>query len=149
MSLETEVMVQLKDAMKSKNEGKLRSLRAIKAELIKAKTNPGAEGKVSVEEELNILQKMIKERRDSIEIYVKQNRKDLSDKESEEIDVIASFLPQQLSDEDLNSELTALIKEVNAQSAKEMGKVMGLASSRLKGKAEGKRIADMVRQLLA
>ena len=108
MSLEQKVMAEMKDAMKSKDEATLRGLRAIKAEIIKAKTEPGAGGEVSSDKELSMLQKMMKQRKDSLEIYQQQNRPDLAKKEEEEIAVIEKFLPKQLSAEELKSELQSL-----------------------------------------
>ena len=101
MNLEQQIMAQMKDAMKAKDEAALRGLRAIKAEIIKAKTEPGAGGEVSAEKELSMLQKMMKQRRDSLEIYQQQGREDLAKKEEEEIAVIEKFLPKQLSADEL------------------------------------------------
>ena len=148
MSLEQKVMAEMKDAMKSKNEATLRALRAIKAEIIKAKTDPGAGGEVSAEKELSLLQKMMKQRKDSLEIYQQQNREDLAKKEREEIDVIEKFLPKQLSGDELKSELQQIISETGASSPSDMGKVMGVASKALAGKADGKTISAMVKELL-
>jgi len=149
MSLEQNVMAEMKDAMKAKNEATLRALRAIKAEIIKAKTDPGAGGEVSSEKELSLLQKMMKQRKDSLEIYQQQNRDDLAKKEQEEIEVIEKFLPAQLSGEELKAELQQIISETGASSPADMGKVMGLASKKLAGRADGKTISATVRELLA
>src|SRR4051795_3114546 len=105
MNLEQQVMAEMKDAMKSKNEATLRGLRAIKAEIIKAKTEPGAGGEISSEKEISMLQKMMKQRRESLEIYQQQNRSDLAQKEQEEMAVIEKFLPKQLSETELKTEL--------------------------------------------
>ena len=140
MSLETQVMDLLKDAMKAKDEGSLRGLRAIKAEIIKAKTEPGAGGVVTEDGELKLLQKLVKQRKDSLEIYVQQNREDLATKETEEITVIEKFLPKQLSEADLKAAVAAIITSVGATSAADMGKVRGVASKQLAGKADGKTI---------
>ena len=148
MSLETQVMEQMKDAMKSKNEPLLRGLRAIKAEIIKAKTEPGANGEINADTEIKLLQKLVKSRKDSLEIYQTQNRPDLAAKESEEIAVIEKFLPQQMSAEELEAALKAIIAETGAAGAKDMGKVMGVASKQLAGKAEGKAISAAVKALL-
>lgn len=148
MSLETEVMNQMKDAMKAKDEALLRGLRAIKAEIIKAKTEPGANGQVTEEGELKLLQKLVKQRKDSLEIYQQQQRADLATKEQEEITVIEKFLPKQLTPEELNKEVSALIASTGATGPQDMGKVMGLASKQLAGKADGKAIAAAVKQLL-
>lgn len=148
MSLETQVMDQMKDAMKSKNEPLLRGLRAIKAEIIKAKTEPGANGEINADTEIKLLQKLVKSRKDSLEIYQTQNRPDLAAKESEEIAVIEKFLPQQMSAVELETALKAIIAETGAVGAKDMGKVMGVASKQLAGKAEGKAISAAVKTLL-
>jgi uncharacterized protein YqeY len=148
MSLETQVMDQMKDAMKSKNEPLLRGLRAIKAEIIKAKTEPGANGAINPDTEIKLLQKLVKSRKDSLEIYQTQNRPDLAAKELEEIAVIEKFLPQQMSAEELDAAIQAIIAETGAVGAKDMGKVMGVASKQLAGKAEGKAISTAVKTLL-
>ncbi|HEY1114849.1 MAG TPA: GatB/YqeY domain-containing protein [Chitinophagaceae bacterium] len=149
MNLEQQVMAEMKDAMKSKNEAQLRGLRAIKAEIIKAKTEPGAGGEVTAEGELKLLQKMVKQRRDSLEIYQQQNRADLAQKEQEEIAVIEKFLPAQLSEEELKAELQAIIAETGASSPADMGKVMGAATKKLAGRADGKAISAAVKDLLS
>ena len=148
MSLEIQVMSEMKDAMKAKNEALLRGLRAIKAEIIKAKTEPGANGEISADTEIKLLQKLVKSRKDSLEIYQKQNRPDLAAKESEEIAVIEKFLPAQLSAEELTEVITSIIAEVGATGPQDMGKVMGVASKQLAGKAEGKLISAAVKALL-
>jgi uncharacterized protein len=149
MNLEQKVMAEMKDAMKSKNEALLRALRAIKAEIIKAKTEPGAGGEVSAEKEVNLLQKMMKQRKDSLEIYQQQKREDLAIKEQEEISVIQKFLPQQLTGEELKAELQQIMSDTGAASPADMGKVMGAASKKLAGRADGKTISAMVKELLA
>ena len=149
MSLEQQVMAEMKDAMKAKDEASLRALRAIKAEIIKAKTDPGANGEVSSEKELSLLQKMMKQRKDSLEIYQQQNREDLAKKEQEEISVIEKFLPKQLSGDELKAELQEIISETGASSPADMGKVMGVATKKLAGRADGKSISAMVKELLA
>lgn len=149
MSLEQNIMAEMKEAMKAKNEGTLRGLRAIKAEIIKAKTEPGAGGEVPAEKELALLQKMMKQRKDSLEIYQQQNRPDLAQKEQEEIGVIEKFLPKQLSAEELKAELQQIIAETGASSPADMGKVMGMATKKLAGRADGKTISATVKELLA
>ena len=139
----------MKDAMKAKNEASLRGLRAIKAEIIKAKTEPGAGGEISEEKELAMLQKMMKQRKDSLEIYQQQNRADLAQKEQEEIAIIENFLPKQLSNEELKTELQQIIAETGASSPADMGKVMGAATKKLAGRADGKAISAAVKELLA
>jgi uncharacterized protein YqeY len=148
MSLETQIMAQLKDAMKAKDEAGLRGLRAIKAEIIKAKTEPGAGGEINEDGELKLLQRLVKQRKDSLEIFVKQNRGDLAKIEMEEIAVIEKFLPRQLNEAELKEALTVIIAKVGAVSAADLGKVMGLASKQLAGKADGKAIAATVKELL-
>lgn len=149
MNLEQKVMAEMKDAMKAKDEATLRGLRAIKAEIIKAKTEPGAGGEISAEKELSLLQKMMKQRKDSLEIYQQQNRTDLAQKEQEEIAVIERFLPKQLSEEELKAEIQSIISETGASSPADMGKVMGAATKKLAGRADGKTISAMVKELLA
>lgn len=149
MSLEQQVMAGMKEAMKSKDEATLRGLRAIKAEIIKAKTEPGAGGEISAEKELSVLQKMVKQRRDSLQIYQQQARPDLAQKEEEEIKVIEQFLPKQLTAEELKVALQQIIAEVGASSPADMGKVMGAATKSLAGKADGKTISATVKELLA
>ena len=149
MNLEQKVMAEMKDAMKSKDEATLRGLRAIKAEIIKAKTEPGAGGEISADKEMSLLQKMVKQRKDSLEIYQQQSREDLAKKEQEEIAVIERFLPKQLSEEELKSELKQIISETGASSPADMGKVMGAATKKLAGRADGKTISAAVKELLA
>src|SRR6478672_3879900 len=144
MSLEQQIMAEMKEAMKSKNEAALRGLRAIKAEIIKAKTEPGAGGEISSEKETSMLQKMVKQRRDSLEIYQQQNRADLAQKEQEEIALIEKFLPKQLSPDELKAELQQIITETGAASPADMGKVMGVATKKLAGRADGKSISATV-----
>ena len=149
MSLEQKIMAEMKDAMKSKNEAALRGLRAIKAEIIKAKTEPGAGGEISEEKEIAMLQKMMKQRKDSLDIYRQQGREDLAKKEEEEIGIVSKFLPQQMSQEELMQELKQVIAETGASSPADMGKVMGVASKKFAGRADGKTISAAVRELLA
>jgi uncharacterized protein YqeY len=149
MSLEQQVMAEMKEAMKAKDEGTLRGLRAIKAEIIKAKTEPGAGGEISVEKEQSMLQKMVKQRRDSLDIYKQQARQDLAQKEEEEIKIIEKFLPKQLSAEELQEALRQIIAETGASSPADMGKVMGTATKQLAGKADGRAISAMVKDLLS
>src|SRR6476660_4639593 len=141
MSLEDKTMALMKDAMKSKDEKNLRGLRAIKAAIILAKTAEGAGGKLSEADEVKLLQKLIKQRKDSLEIYQKQDRKDLAQKELEEIEVIEQFLPKQLSGEELKRIIANIIQETGASSPADMGKVMGVANKQLAGKADGKSIS--------
>jgi len=148
MSLEEKVMAEMKDAMKTKNEAALRGLRAIKAEIIKAKTEPGAGGQLTADTETKMLQKMVKQRKDALEIYQQQNRTDLAQKEQEEISLIEKFLPKQMNEEELKEALRKIITEVGASSPADMGKVMGAATKQLAGKADGKTISSAVKELL-
>ena len=149
MSLEQQIMAEMKDAMKARDEGVLRGLRAIKAEIIKAKTEPGAAGEIDEVTEQKFLQKMMKQRRDSLEIFEKQGRADLASKEKEEMAVIEKFLPKQLDAAELKEAITKIIAETGASSAADMGKVMGVASKQLAGKADGKTISGVVKELLS
>jgi len=148
MSLEEKTMALMKDAMKSKDEATLRGLRAIKAAIILAKTAEGAGGKLSEADEVKLLQKLVKQRKDSLEIYQKQDRKDLAQKELEEIQVIEQFLPKQLSGEELKKIIAEIIQQTGASSPADMGKVMGVANKQLAGKADGKSISIVVKELL-
>ena len=149
MSLETQIMAEMKDAMKAKNEAVLRSLRAIKAEIIKAKTEPGAGGEIDAATEQKFLQKMMKQRKDSLEIFTKQGREDLAVKEKEEIEVIERFLPKQMSEAEIKEAVVAIIAQTGASSAADMGKVMGASSKQLAGLADGKTISAIVKELLS
>ena len=149
MSLETQVMAEMKEAMKSKNEAALRGLRAIKAEIIKAKTEPGANGEVSAEVEMKLLQKMVKQRRDSLDIFEKQGRADLAGKEKEELAIIEKFMPAQMSEAEISAAVAKIIASAGASSAADMGKVMGIASKELAGRADGKTISSIVKQQLS
>lgn len=141
-------MAEMKEAMKAKNEASLRGLRAIKAAIIIAKTAEGAKGELTEDDEVKLLQKLVKQRKDSLEIYRTQNRPDLAQKEEEEIAVIEKFLPQQLSAEELKSEIQQIIAETGASSPADMGKVMGAATRKLAGRADGKTISATVKELL-
>jgi uncharacterized protein len=149
MNLEQKIMADMKEAMKARDEATLRGLRAIKAEIIKAKTEPGAGGEINADKEIAMLQKMVKQRRDSLEIYNQQNRPELAAKEAEEIAIIEKFLPAQLSAEELRAEVQQVITETGASSPADMGKVMGAASKKLAGRADGKTISAVVKELLA
>ena len=149
MSLENQIMAEMKDAMKARDEGVLRALRAIKAEIIKAKTDPGAGGEINEETEQKFLQKMMKQRRDSLEIFEKQGRADLAAKEKEEMAVIERFLPKQLGEAELKGIIEKIIAGTGASSPSDMGKVMGVASKQLSGQADGKTISSIVKELLS
>lgn len=149
MSLEQKIMTELKAAMIAKDEAALRSLRAVKAAILLAKTAEGGGGELKEDDEIKLLQKLVKSRKDSLEIYQQQNRPDLAKKEEEEIAVIEKFLPKQLSPEEIKTALTAIIAETGASSPADMGKVMGVATKQLAGKADGKTIAALVKELLS
>ena len=149
MSLETDVMSLLKDAMKNKDEALLRGLRAIKAEIIKAKTEPGANGEISAEVELKLLQKLVKQRKDSLTIYEQQNRADLAATEAAEIAIIEKFLPAQMSEQEVKAAVQAIIAQVGAAGPQDLGKVMGLATKQLAGQADGKVISAIAKTLLS
>jgi uncharacterized protein len=149
MSLEQKVMDELKNAMRAKDEAALRTLRAIKAAILLEKTSGTGEENISEATETKMLQKLAKQRRDSLEIFEQQNREDLASKEREELAIIERFLPKQMSAEELQAEIKAIIEQVGAKSPADMGKVMGVASKQLAGKADGKAISETVKQLLA
>ena len=149
MSLEQKIMGELKTAMLAKDEKALRSLRAIKAAILLAKTSEGASGELKEDDEIKLLQKLVKQRKDSLEIFQQQNRTDLAQKEQEEIEVIERFLPKQLSADEIKAELSSVITEVGASSPADMGKVMGIATKKLAGKADGKTISALVKELLS
>jgi len=149
MSLEQKVMTDLKTAMLAKYEKALRSLRAIKAAILLAKTSEGAGGDLKEEDEVKLLQKLLKSRKDSLEIYNAQNRRDLAVKEEEEIAVIEKFLPAQMSPEELKTILSKIIADTGATGPGDMGKVMGVATKQLAGKTDGKSISTMVKELLS
>ena len=141
-------MAEMKEAMKSKDEAALRSLRAIKAEIIKAKTEPGAGGEIDEATEQKFLLKMMKQRRDSLDIFEKQSRQDLAVKEKEEMAIIERFLPKQMTEAEIKEAVSKIITDAGASSAADMGKVMGLASKQLAGKADGKTISTIVKEML-
>lgn len=148
MTLEENVNAQIKEAMKAKNEAALRTLRAIKSAILLEKTAEGFTGSISADNEIKLLQKMAKQRKDALSIFEQQNRADLAAKEQEELAIIETFLPASLSIEELKLALTAIIKELGASSPADMGKVMGAAQKQLAGRADGKLVADTVKALL-
>ena len=149
MNPEQKIMPELKAAMLAKDEKSIRSLRAIKAAIIVAKTAEGAGGELKEDDEVKLLQKLVKQRKDSLDIFTQQNRTDLADKEREEIEVIERFLPKQLSVEELREEVQKIIAQTGASSPADMGKVMGAANKQLAGKADGKTISGLVKELLS
>jgi len=148
MSLELKINEDIKQAMLSKNKEKLEALRAVKSALLLAKSEKGGDGTVDEDAEIKILQKLVKQRRETAEIYNSKNRKDLADVETFQADIIQVYLPEQMSDEELTNIVKAIIAETGASSIKDMGKVMGLASKKLAGKADNKAISEKVKLLL-
>jgi len=148
MGLFEQINEDIKSAMKAKEADKLTALRAVKSELLLLKTSAGGKDKMTEQEEIKVLQKMVKQRKDSAEIYKTQNREDLYKKEMKETEFIQVYLPEQLSDEELTKIISGIIDKTGAESMKDMGKVMGSASKELAGKAEGKMIAAKVKELL-
>ena len=139
----------LKQAMLDKNQAAMRALRAIKSAILLAQTEKGASKDLSADKELSLLQKLVKQRKDSIEIFVQQNREDLASKEREEAEVIEKYLPAQMSEEELEAEVQQLIEETGASDMKDMGRVMGMASKKFAGKADNKLISQIVRAKLS
>jgi len=148
MNLEQRIMVDLKSAMLAKDEASMRSLRAVKAAILNAKTAEGASGELNEADEIKILQKLVKQRKDSLEIFEKQNRPDLAAKEIEEIAVIEKYLPKQMNEDEVKAVLNKLIDEMGVTSPADFGKLMGAATKKLGGKADGKTISALARQML-
>ncbi|MCB9017948.1 MAG: GatB/YqeY domain-containing protein [Prevotellaceae bacterium] len=148
MGLFEQVSEDIKKAMLARDKVSLEALRGIKKEFIEAKTAKGSDGEFTDEQGVKIIQKMVKQRKDSADIFKQQNRPELAENELAEISVIEKYLPKQMTDEELTAEVKAIIAEVGATSAKEMGKVMGVASKKLAGRTEGKSISDKVKSLL-
>jgi len=148
MTLFDTISNDIKAAMLAKDKIRLEALRGAKKEFLEAKTAKGADGELSDETAVKILQKMVKQRKDSAAIYSEQNRPDLAEKELGEIVTLESYLPKQLSPEELEAALKEIINQVGATSMKDMGKVMGAASQALAGKTEGRLISEKVKQLL-
>ena len=149
MSLEEKINADLKTAMLAKDEIGLRGLRAIKSAILLAKTEKGATGVLTTEKEVQMLQKLVKQRRDSITEFEKANRQDLITKEKDEVAVIEKYLPAMMSEDEVREVVKKVIAETGATTQKEMGKVMGAASKQLAGKADNKLVADVVKSLLA
>ena len=148
MSLQSKIMDVMKDAMRSKDTVALEALRAIKSELLLAQTSTGSKEEISEADEIKILQKLVKMRKDSAEIYTTQNRPDLAEPELAQIAVIEQFLPAQLSEGEVEAIVAKIIAETGASGIASMGKVMGLASAQIGGQAEGKTISAIVKKLL-
>lgn len=149
MSLQTKVMEALKEAMKAKDTVALESLRAIKSAILLAKTEAGAAEELSEADELKLLQKLVKQRKDSAALYTQQGRNDLAEPELAQMAVIEKFLPAQLSEAEVETALRGVINQVGATTPKDMGKVMGVATKQLAGKADGKLISEIVKRLLS
>ena len=149
MSLQTRVMEALKEAMKAKDTVALESLRAIKSAILLAKTEAGAAEELSEADELKLLQKLVKQRKDSAALYAQQGRNDLAKPELAQMAVIEKFLPAQLSEAEVETALRGIINQVGATTPKDMGKVMGVATKQLAGKADGKLISEIVKRLLS
>jgi hypothetical protein len=148
MNLQEKIMDKMKAAMKTKDKVALESLRAIKSELLLFKTKSASSEELTKDDEIKLLQKLVKQRKDSAAIYKDQGRNDLAEPELAQVEVISQFLPVQMSDEEVKKVVTEIMKTVGATSMKDMGKVMGLASAQLAGKADGKTISTAVKQLL-
>jgi uncharacterized protein YqeY len=149
MALEEQINAHLKTAMLAKDQAAMRGLRAIKAAILLAKTEKGSTGEVTDEKEVQILTKMIKQRKESIEIYEKENRADLAVTEKEEVAVIEKYMPAMMGDEEIKATIQKIIVETGATSQKEMGKVMRAASKALAGKADNKKVSEIVKSLLS
>ena len=147
MTLEEKINQDLKNAMKSKDQTALRGIRAIKSAILLAKTD-GSGQEIDKAKEIKLLQKLVKQRKDSLDIYEKQNREDLAKTEREEIEIIEKYLPAQMDPAELEVAIKAIIEQTGASSMKDMGRVMGMASKQLAGKADGKSISQIVKQLL-
>jgi hypothetical protein len=149
MKITQQITDEIKNAMLSKDKDRLDALRAIKTALTLEMTNKGAGAQLSDDEEIKILQKLVKQRKESAEIYRSQGREDLAETEIKQAQIIEEFLPAQLDDNQIKSELQKIIEEIGATSAKDFGKVMGLATKKLAGRAEGKKISEILKTLLS
>lgn len=149
MSLQQEIMTKMKEAMKSKDQTALAALRAVKSAILLAQTESGAKEELSEAQEIQLLQKLVKQRKDSAVIFSEQGREDLADPELAQAGVIEQFLPEQLSEEEIESVVVATIDEVGANGMKDMGRVMGLVSKELAGQADGKTISNIVKAKLS
>ncbi|MBC3757169.1 GatB/YqeY domain-containing protein [Hyunsoonleella sp. SJ7] len=149
MSLQQEVMVALKNAMKAKDQIALTALRAVKSAILLAKTESGAGDELTEEQELKLLQKQVKQRKDSAAVYIEQGREDLAAPELAEAEIISQFLPEALSEEEIEKVVVATIDQIGAEGMKDMGKVMGMVSKELTGQADGKTISTIVKAKLS
>jgi uncharacterized protein YqeY len=148
MSLEKAINVDIKSAMLSKDKKTLEALRAVKAAILLAKTDKGSEGGVSEDAEMSLLKKLVKQRKDSAELYISQGREDLAEEEKFQLSVIEKYLPEQMSEDDVRAQVKDIIIETGAESMKDMGRVMGMASKKLAGKTDNKLIASIVKEQL-
>ncbi|MBT3209719.1 MAG: GatB/YqeY domain-containing protein [Bacteroidetes bacterium] len=148
MSLVEKISADIKTAMKAKEKEKLTAIRAVKSALLLANTEKGADGEMSEDAEIKLLQKLVKQRKESAELYKSQNREDLYEQEIFEASVIEKYLPEQMSEEEIEEIIKQIIAELGASSMKDMGKVMGATNKKLAGKAEGRIIAAKVKELL-
>ena len=149
MSLELKITTALKEAMKSKNKMALTALRAVKSAILLHKTQKSSDGELSHEDEMKILQKLVKQRKDSAVIYTGQGRNDLAEPELKEAELIQQFLPKALSEDEAQEVIKSIIHEIGAEGMKDMGRVMGLSTKKLMGKADGKMISTIVRGFLS
>ncbi|MCI2228901.1 GatB/YqeY domain-containing protein [Polaribacter sp. MSW13] len=148
MSLQKQVMDKMKEAMKAKDTVALQALRAVKSAFLLAKTETGVQEELSEEQEIKIIQKQVKQRKDSAAIFIKQNRQDLAEPELAELAVLEQFLPEALSEEEIEGVVIATINDLGASGMKDMGKVMGIVSKELAGQADGKIISTLVKKNL-
>lgn len=149
MSLEKQVMDKMKEAMKAKDTVALASLRSIKSEILKVKTSGTSNGEMTEADELKLVQKLVKQRKDSAKLYEEQNREDLAQEELDQVAILETFLPEQLDENAIAEEVKLIIDKVGASSMKDMGKVMGMATKALAGKAEGATISKIVKEQLS
>jgi len=149
MSLEQTINNDIKAAMLAKDKKKLDALRAVKSAILLAKTDKGSAGEIAEDVEMKILQKLVKQRKDSAELYKSQGRNDLAEEENFQLSVIEKYLPEQMSEDDIKKVISEIISETGASSMKDMGRVMGMASKKLAGKADNKLIAAIVKELLS
>ena len=149
MNLESKITTALKEAMKNKNQDALTALRSVKSAILLHKTQKSSSGELSHEDEMKILQKLVKQRKDSADIYKSQGRNDLADPELKEAELIQQFLPKALSEEEVRKIVKSIIDETGADGMKDMGKVMGMSIKKLMGKSDGKMISKIVREFLS
>lgn len=148
MALKAKIEGEIKSAMLAKDKDRLRALRSIKSLIMLAETEKGVMSELTEDAEMAILVKAAKQRKDSLDVFEKQGRQDLADVEKQELGVIEEFLPKQMSEDEMRVELEAIVKELGASSMKEMGKVMGIASKKLAGKVDNKKMSEIIKSLL-